>query len=235
MKEQISEEKRRISKKLKLNKESQFKSPGNKKQLTFNENLIHNLEEALRAVKTAKYDQAKDVIKESLADLKKQNKLVRIADRSIAGWDAANEYGSDNVAYDSEDEKRIRRAEQRALSKKKLDSLVAVLSLVVATVLVIVASHFLAMKTCANFLKPDTASPVDWRDTGERFVGTLHNEQDNDLEPSNSRFNVFPCLKASTKTDLPKKQLIIENWNENKTIPPLVKYNLDSLFSTQEC
>ena len=65
----------------------------------------------------------------------------------------------------------------------------------------------------------DTASPVDWKDTGERIVrlfGTLHNEQDNDLERSNSRFNMSPCLKTSTKTNLPKKQSVIENWNENK-------------------
>ena len=59
------------------------------------------------------------MIRESLADLKKQNKLVCIADKSIAGWDAANEYGSDSVASESEDEKRIGRAEQRALSKRK--------------------------------------------------------------------------------------------------------------------
>ena len=95
LKEQISEENelshRCISKKIKLNKESQLKSPGNRKQFTFNENLIHNLEEALKAVKTEKYDRAKSVIRESLADLKKQNKLVRVTDRTIAGWDAANE------------------------------------------------------------------------------------------------------------------------------------------------
>ena len=120
MKEQISEENelshRHISKKIKLNKELQLKSPGNRKQFTFNEDLSHNLGEDLKAVKTEKYDRAKTVIRESLADLKKQNKLVRIADRSIAGWDAANEYGSDSVASDSEDKKRIRRAEQHALS-----------------------------------------------------------------------------------------------------------------------
>ena len=90
----------------------QFKSPGNRKQFTFNENLIHNLEEALRAVKTEKYDRAKSVIRESLADLKKQNKLVRIAKKLIAGWDAANE-------YQTEYQKRIRHAEQHALSKRK--------------------------------------------------------------------------------------------------------------------
>ena len=92
MKEKISEENelshRRMSKKIKLNKESQLKSSGNRKQFTFNENLIHNLEEALRVVKTEKYDGAKSVIRESLADLKKQNKLVCIADKSTAGWDS---------------------------------------------------------------------------------------------------------------------------------------------------
>ena len=122
LKEQISEENelshRCISKKIKLNKESQFKSPGNRKQFTSNENLIHNLEEALRAVKTEKYDRAKSVIREPLADSKKQNKLVHVVDRLIAGWDAANEYGSDIVASDFEDEKRIRHAEQHALSKR---------------------------------------------------------------------------------------------------------------------
>ena len=77
LKERISEENelshRRISKKIKLNKESQFKSPGNRKQFTFNENLIHNLDETVRAVKTEKYDRAESVIRKSLADLKKQN------------------------------------------------------------------------------------------------------------------------------------------------------------------
>ena len=62
LKEKISEENelshRRMSKKIKLNKESQLKSSGNRKQFTFNENLIHNLEEALRVVKTEKYDGA---------------------------------------------------------------------------------------------------------------------------------------------------------------------------------
>ena len=36
------------------------------------------------------------------------------------------------------------------------------------------------------------------------------------------------------KTNLPKKQPTIENWTENKTNSPLVKYNLGSLLSTQE-
>ena len=104
--------------------------------------------------------------------------------------------------------------------------------------LVIVAIHFLAMETCANSVNPDIVSPVVWQDIGERIVrltGNLHNEHSNDLQRSRGRFKVSSCLKTCTKTNLPKKQLTIENWTENKTNSPSVKYDPDSLLSTQEC
>ena len=56
-----------------------------------------------------------DSLKAASKAIKRRNKLIRIADKSEAGWAKVDEYLSDKVASDSEDEKKIRAAEQRAL------------------------------------------------------------------------------------------------------------------------
>jgi hypothetical protein len=59
------------------------------------------------------------LLEDSLAVLKKRKKVIRIADKSEGGWKTVDEYLSDEVASDSEGEKRIRVAENRAVKKIK--------------------------------------------------------------------------------------------------------------------
>ncbi len=45
--------------------------------------------------------------------------MIKLTDRSEAGWLVVEEYESDELAEDSEDDKKIRRAEDKAARKKK--------------------------------------------------------------------------------------------------------------------
>ena len=58
-------------------------------------------------------------IDQVLASTKKRNKHIRIADKSDNGWKVIDEYLSEELASDSEDEKRIRSAQARAARRKK--------------------------------------------------------------------------------------------------------------------
>lgn len=91
-----------------------FKSYQNRKQFEFNNSILDLLENIEKAVS---YREASKAVANNA--ISHRNKLIRIADGSDLGWSTINEYELLEVASDSDDDKRIRRAEERA--KKKAD------------------------------------------------------------------------------------------------------------------
>ncbi|XP_060581123.1 uncharacterized protein LOC132737793 [Ruditapes philippinarum] len=96
-----------------------LKYKGNKKQFLFNKDVYDNLDAAAELIEQGEQGKSLELIDDIKKKVCKRNKLIKIADKSSGGWETVREYESDELASDSEDEKRLRRAESRALSKQK--------------------------------------------------------------------------------------------------------------------
>ena len=64
-------------------------------------------------------NEANNLCGDLIVNLKRRNKLIKMADRSVLGWNTVAEYEADPIASDSDDGKKIRQAENRALTKRK--------------------------------------------------------------------------------------------------------------------
>ncbi|KAK3082636.1 hypothetical protein FSP39_001087 [Pinctada imbricata] len=108
-----------ILKKLKADSSHKFKYTGNKMQFEFNQEIQSEIDRIERAADKKDFSTIKDVCVSLGKCLNKRNKCIKLADKSPGGWDTVKEYLSDELASDSEDEKRIRCAENRALHAQK--------------------------------------------------------------------------------------------------------------------
>ena len=108
----------RLSSKLQQNIPD-FKKKGNKKQFEFNIKVQDSLQRATEHLESDEKVSALEELKQGNDFIKQRNKLIRLADRSDNGWAVVNEYITDTLASDSDDEKRIRRAEFTANKKSK--------------------------------------------------------------------------------------------------------------------
>ena len=107
-----------LAKKLKTEKSYQFKFSGNQKQLEFNADLDYDIGRIKRAAEAKDYAKIKDICSDVRDKIHKCNKCIKLADKSPGGWDTVKEYMSDDLASDTDDEKRIRQAETCTIRKE---------------------------------------------------------------------------------------------------------------------
>lgn len=107
-----------LAKKIKKEASVKLKGEGNQIQFTFNSEIIADLQKLQKHISADDFAST-NLISGLILKVNRRNKLIRIADKSPAGWSTVREYESDDLASDSDDEKRLRQAEIRALKHIK--------------------------------------------------------------------------------------------------------------------
>lgn len=96
-----------------------LKYQGNQHQLDHETKVLLGVRTAEACLKEHDAEGALEELKQVSTIIEKRIKLIRLADRSEHGWKTVNEYLSDDLASDSEDDKKIKKAETEAARKKK--------------------------------------------------------------------------------------------------------------------
>ena len=115
---QLDEKSKQLEGKSKVVKEAaEFKFKGNRKQFELNAQLDHIFGQI--EVNLNEPQEVRMLVAEGRQLIKKRQKLIKLADRSKDGWLVVQEYESDELASNSEDEKKIRKAKLSAEKKRK--------------------------------------------------------------------------------------------------------------------
>ena len=106
-------------KKLKLDEPHRFKKKGNEDQYRFNLKIGDAIEEAKEACSSQQLDKVHASLEKGEKLLSERQKHILLADKSDFGWSLIREYKRNDLAEDSDDEKKIIRAEARARTQAK--------------------------------------------------------------------------------------------------------------------
>ena len=100
---------------------SRFKYKANAKQFLHNAEVADLVGQAIEQLQkeNPNHVQALEFASRALASILKGQKLIKLADKSEAGWLAVDEYERDELADDSEDDKKIRRGQDKAVRKRE--------------------------------------------------------------------------------------------------------------------
>ena len=112
----------RALKRARYDKPYVFRKRGNEEQASFNAKVDQTLVQAESDVSvvernptsTSAVQRVKEAIQKSRLLLEERQKLIRLADRSDHGWGVVDESTADDLAENSDDEKRIEKAERAA-------------------------------------------------------------------------------------------------------------------------
>ena len=105
---------------MKAETKHKFRYKSNQIQFDFNESISDKVDTIVKLIKNVSQKRASKLAKSIKEDIEKRNKLLKIADKSTAGWGAVEEYLSDDLASDSEDDRKIKAAKRRALQKQNI-------------------------------------------------------------------------------------------------------------------
>ena len=94
-----------------------WKKDGLKKQYDIAQSVLNQCKKALVSLKANNSPGAQRQVQAGIDILSERMKELRIADTSDAGWETVNVYRSNPVADDSDDDRRIRKAEKLAKEK----------------------------------------------------------------------------------------------------------------------
>ena len=102
-----------------------FKKRGNEEQFKHNNKVLMKLQEAESSMSGTISDEkivtCRTKISEGMTLIKHRQKLIKLADSTDSGWRLVQGYESNPLASDSEDEKRIFKAQARAERKIKAE------------------------------------------------------------------------------------------------------------------
>ncbi|CAB4044795.1 Hypothetical predicted protein [Paramuricea clavata] len=99
-----------------------LKFKGNQKQYEINAKLEAILTDISKANEQNKKERVANLVDEAKALSHRRQKLIKIADRSKDAWRVVEEYESDDLASNSEDEKRLRKAIELAGRRRKTET-----------------------------------------------------------------------------------------------------------------
>ena len=92
----------------------QFNRKSCEKQFRHQEEVLDRMEEATEALERSDTGIAKENLNQGILLVTNRMKIIKIADRSEYGWATVKEHEADDLAEDSEDERRLYRSERRA-------------------------------------------------------------------------------------------------------------------------